>query len=108
MDPIDLPDAVHDKVYRLLVEHGVDEVAALQAAAKLLDELSREVGGQEHYWPAPDKTTRNRRIVADLAQGLKPVEVAQKHRIHPRTVEKIRAQAQRDDGLGFGTKDWVL
>ena len=111
MEPdADLLDAVQEEVYRLLVQHGVEEVVAIDEASTLRARLQKTHGGKEHYLPAQDKTARNLQILADLQAGLSPATVAEKHGVHPKTVEKIRAAARKRTGtdLGFGREDWVI
>ena len=106
----DLLGAVHDAVYALLVQHGVDELAAIADTQALCRQLQQDLGGREHYLPALGKESRHRQIAMDLAAGLPPDQVATKNKVHPKTVAKVAAQAKQapGDDPGLGTKDWVL
>jgi Mor family transcriptional regulator len=110
MQPDDLLGAVHDAVYALLVECGVEELTAIADTQALCRALQRDLGGRGHYLPALGKELRHRQIAADLRAGVPPAEVAHKHRVHPRTVQKVAAQTKQQPGddPGLGTKDWVL
>lgn len=103
-----LIEALHDDVYRLLTRLGIDDLAALREAGSLCEELQRRFGGRDHYMPAIDKLTRNARIAAELAAGVKPADIAQKYDITPRMVRKISSRTQSSASLGFGKDDWVL
>lgn len=110
-DADDLRDAVHEALYRAAVRSGVDEVAAIEMADADCAALDAAFGAQRHYWRAPPKDSRNRQILADLQAGQPPEEVATKHGVHPRTVEKIRAAAARkrdESDAGLGREDWVI
>lgn len=110
MQSDDLLGAVHDAVYAALIENGVEELAAITATQALCHHLQQDFGGRAYYVPALDKDVRHREIAEELAAGTPPARVAQKHHVHPRTVEKIAAKARHapNDDPGLGTKDWII
>jgi len=109
-EPDDLLGAVHDAVYALLVQRGVEELTAIADTQALCRDLQRDLGGREHYLPALGKESRRRQIAADLRAGVPPAEIAAKHGVHPRTVEKVATQTKQkpSDDPGLGTKEWVI
>ncbi len=103
----DLIDAVHDEVYQLLIQRGVEDMTALTDAGQLCDTLQRSFGGYEHYVRAPDKVARNAKIAADLRAGEDPQSLATKHGVTPKTIKRAARRVENDDA-GFGSKDWNI
>lgn len=101
----DLLEAMHDVIFGLLVRRGIDDLAALNEAGTLCEDLQRRFGGRDHYIPVPDKSTRNARIAAELAAGRDPQEVAARYGVSTKTVKRT---ARRHDDPGFGSPDWNL
>lgn len=110
MQSDDLLGAMHAAIYTLLVKRGVDELTAIADTQEFCNYMQQNFGGQDNYLPALSKESRQRQVVDDLRAGLPPEKVAEKHKMHPRTVEKIIAKEKQKPGddPGLGTKDWVL
>lgn len=107
----DLRNAVHDALYRVAVRSGVGEVAAIEMADAECAALDAAFGSARQWWRCAPKDSRNRQILADLQAGQPPKEVATKHGVHRKTVEKIRAAAVRkrdESDAGLGREDWVI
>lgn len=100
----DLVDTIHEKVYRLLLRHGLDDGSAGDEASRLCLEIQRAYGGFEHYVSSPDRRNRRAAIREEVAGGKDRREVARKFGVSMSTVSR----AVRDDMGEFGGPDWEL
>lgn len=89
---------------------GLPIPAAQRLAKAICDRLRRELGTLRVYVPAPDRTARDRAILAGLAAGDGRVVVAARVGVHPSTVDRVarRNQERRRQGDGLGPAGWGL
>jgi len=69
-------------------EIGFNELFASQIAQALMHGLSKKLGGQDVYIPAPSKSERDNQIKAEF-NGRNKEEVCKKFKISPRRLYQI-------------------
>jgi hypothetical protein len=89
---------------------GLPVPAAQRLAKAICDRLRRELGTLRVYVPAPDRSARDRAILAGLAAGDKREAIAARVGVHPSTVDRVakRQQERRRQGDGLGPAGWGL
>jgi len=89
---------------------GLPATAAQRLAKAICDRLRRELGTLRVYVPAPDRSARDRAILAGLAAGEGRAVIAARVGVHPTTVDRVarRHQARRHQGDGLGPAGWGL
>jgi DNA-binding NarL/FixJ family response regulator len=83
---------------------GVSVSSAKRIGKAISNRLRAEYGSEMVYIPAPDRSARNIAIVAGLAAGDAPQEIAARVGVHVTTVRRVRQRTRRS----IAPAEWEL
>jgi hypothetical protein len=84
---------------------GLSQGPAKRIGEAICARLRAEYGTALVYVPAPDRSARDRAIVAGLAAGDSPAVVARRVGVHESTVRRVRHRQQR---RSMAPSEWEL
>lgn len=90
---------------------GLPATAAQRLAKAICDRLRRELGTLRVYVPAPDRSARDRAILAGLANGDSRQAIANRVGVDVKTVYRVERRRQQQnlrERTGLATADWLL
>lgn len=96
-------------IIRVMVESGSTEEQARRLAEEIAERMADQWGGEKHYVSRPNKRVRDRQIVIDvLERKMARDQVAKRHGVTRRTVDRAVCRHLSASSGGFGSRDWNL